>query len=73
MDTMKEWSRRRTNGDVVNKGSFNSIKVVKIQEKVIFNSIKGSFKFNQGFGSGSVSGSVLDPYSMGPLDPDPDL
>ena len=28
----------------------------------------------QGFGSGSgsVSGSVLDPYSIGPLDPDPD-
>ncbi len=26
--------------------------------------------FEQGFGSGSVS--VLDPYSIGPLDPDPD-
>ncbi len=25
-----------------------------------------------GSGSGSVSGSVLDPYSIGPLDPDPD-
>jgi hypothetical protein len=27
----------------------------------------------QGFGSGSgsVSGSVMDPYSIGPLDPDP--
>ncbi len=25
---------------------------------------------SQGFGSGS--GSVLDPYSIGPLDPDPD-
>jgi hypothetical protein len=30
--------------------------------------------YSQGFGSGSVSGSgsVLDPYSIGPLDPDPD-
>ncbi len=27
----------------------------------------------QGFGSGSVSGSVLDPYSIGPLDPDPEF
>jgi hypothetical protein len=27
------------------------------------------FPFEQGFGS--VSGSVLDPYSIGPLDPDP--
>jgi hypothetical protein len=25
----------------------------------------------QGFGSGSVSGSRLDPYSIGPVDPDP--
>ncbi len=27
---------------------------------------------DQGFGSGSGSGSVLEPYSIEPLDPDPD-
>jgi len=36
--------------------------------------LMGSRHYMQGFGSGSgtVSGSVLDPYSIGPLDPDPD-
>jgi hypothetical protein len=29
------------------------------------------YRLNQCFGSGSGSGSVLDPYSIGPLDPDP--
>ncbi len=38
---------------------------IRIKEFKYFNTKDG---FKQGFGSGSV----LDPYSIGPLDPDPD-